>query len=190
MVNVNPAKTLYVPTRAAWRKWLAKNHDRAAEIWLIYPKKNSGEPRVSYDDAVEEAICFGWIDGLVKPIDEKRYMQRFSPRRPDSNWSDINCERYARMLSEGRMTAAGAAKAPGQTRRYVAGYQRSGVVPASIERELKKDKMAYGKFLQLPPSHRMKYVAWIDGAKKEETRARRIADAIRMLKEGVSINSK
>lgn len=190
MVKVDPAKTLYVPTRAAWRKWLAKNHDRVSEIWLIYPKKNSGEPRVSYDDAVEEALCFGWIDGLVKPVDESRYMQRFSPRRPNSNWSDINCERYARMVSEGRMTPAGAAKPPDAARRYVASYQRSGVVPAYIERALKEDEAAYVKFRTIPPSHRMKYVAWIDSAKKEETRTRRIAQAMEMLKSGASINSK
>jgi len=190
MVNVDPAKTLYVPTRAAWRKWLAKNHDRVAEIWLIYPKKNSGEPRVSYDEAVEEALCFGWIDGLVKPIDVHRYMQRFTPRRPKSNWSDINRERYARMVSEGRMTAAGAAKPPDEKSRYIASYQRNGVVPAYIERALKSDKAAYAKWAKTPPSHRMKYVAWIDSAKKEETRTRRIAEAIRMLKDGVSINSK
>ena len=190
MVNVDPSKMLYVPTRAAWRKWLAKNHDQVREIWLVYPKKGSGEPRVEYNDAVEEALCFGWIDGMTKSLDETRYMQRFSPRRPKSNWSDSNRVRYARLLSEGRIAPPGLAKPPEETSRYVASYQRNGVVPAYIERALKKDKAAHAKWLKTPPSHRMKYVAWIDSAKREETRERRIAEAIRMLKEGVSINSK
>ena len=190
MVNVDPAKMLYVPTRAAWRKWLAKNHDRVTEIWLIYPKKNSGEPRVEYNDAVEEALCFGWIDGLTKSLDEMRYMQRFSPRRPDSNWSESNRERYARLLREGRIAAPGLAKPPNENRPVAERYSRDGVVPAYIERALKKDKEAHAKWTKTPLSHRMKYVAWIDSAKKEETRTRRIAEAIRMLKGGVSINSK
>ena len=190
MVNVDPAKTLYVPTRAAWRKWLAKNHDRAAEIWLIYPKKDSGEPRVEYNDAVEEALCFGWIDGMTKSLDENRYMQRFSPRRPNSNWSESNRERYARLLGEGRIAPPGLANAPNENRPVAERYPRDGVVPAYIERALKKDRDSYAKWKKTAPSHRMKYVAWIDSAKKEETRARRIAEAIQMLKNGVSINSK
>ncbi|HEX7192058.1 MAG TPA: YdeI/OmpD-associated family protein [Thermoanaerobaculia bacterium] len=190
MVTVDPSKMLYVPTREAWRKWLAKNHDRISEIWLVYPKKGSGEPRVEYNDAVEEALCFGWIDGMTKSIDENRYMQRFSPRRPKSNWSDSNRVRYARLLREGRIAPPGLAKPPEETSRYVASYQRDGVVPPYIERGLKKDKAAYAKFLKIAPSHRMKYVAWIDSAKKEETRARRIAEAIEMLKRDANINSK
>ena len=190
MVTVDPSKTLYVPTREAWRKWLAKNHDRATEIWLIYPKKESGEPRVEYNDAVEEALCFGWIDGMTKSLDENRYMQRFSPRRPDSNWSESNRKRYARLLGEGRIAAPGLAKPPNENRPVSERYSRDGVVPAYIELALKKEKAAYAKWVKLPPSHRMKYVAWIDSAKKEETRARRIAEATEMLKSGVSINSK
>ncbi|HEY2321290.1 MAG TPA: YdeI/OmpD-associated family protein [Thermoanaerobaculia bacterium] len=190
MVNVDPAKTLYVPTRAAWRKWLAKNHDRATEIWLIYPKKNSGEPRVSYEEAVQEALCFGWIDGMTKSLDESRYMQRFSPRRPDSNWSESNRARYARLLDEGRIAPPGLAKPPNENRPVAERYPRDGAVPAYIERALKADKAAHAKWVKIPPSHRMKYVAWIDSAKKEETRTRRIAEAIKMLKDGVSINSK
>lgn len=190
MVNVDAAKQLYVPTRAAWRKWLAKNHDRATEIWLIYPKKNSGEARVEYNDAVEEALCFGWIDGMTKSLDESRYMQRFSPRRPYSNWSESNRERYARLLAEGRIAPPGLAKPPNENRPVSERYPKDGVVPAYIERALKKEKPAYAKWVKLPPSHRMKYSAWIDSAKKEETRARRIAEAIGMLESGVSINSK
>ena len=190
MVNVDPAKTLYVPTRAAWRKWLAKNYDRASEIWLIYPKKESGEPRVEYGEAVEEALCFGWIDGMTKSLDANRYMQRFSPRRPDSNWSESNRVRYARLLAEGLIAPPGLAKPPNENRPVAERYQSGGVVPAYIERALKKDKEAHAKWLKTPPSHRMKYVAWIDSAKKEETRTRRIAEAIGMLKSGVSIHSK
>ncbi|HEY2092843.1 MAG TPA: YdeI/OmpD-associated family protein [Thermoanaerobaculia bacterium] len=190
MVTVDPAKRLYVPTRAAWRKWLAKNYDCATEIWLVYPKKSSGEPRVEYSDAVEEALCFGWIDGMDKSLDEHHYMQRFSPRRPDSNWSESNRKRYARLLAEGSIAPPGLAKPPNENRPVAERYPKDGVVPAYIERVLKKEKAAYAKWVKLPPSHRMRYTAWIDSAKKEETRARRIAEAISMLKNDVSINSK
>ena len=180
---VEITKTLYVPTREAWRKWLEKNHDRATEIWLIYPKKNSGKRRVAYADAVEEALCFGWIDGLTKPVDEFRYAQRFSPRRPRSKWSLINCERYERMVREGRMTPAGLTKPPDRTRVTISVKDRSNAVPVYIERALKKEKEVWAKFQKIPPSHRRNYVAWIEEAKKEETRARRIEQTIARLKQ-------
>src|SRR5947199_112773 len=101
---------LHPTTRAAWRSWLAANHDRETEIWLVYNKRHTGEPRVEYDDAVEEAVCFGWIDSIVRTIDENRYAQKFTPRKAKSKWSVSNIERFARMVREGKMTPAGMAK--------------------------------------------------------------------------------
>jgi len=86
-------KTLYVTTRDEWRSWLEKNHKSEKEIWLIYYKKHTGKPRIPYDDAVEEALCFGWIDSIIKRIDEKKYAQKFSPRKQNSVWSDLNKKR-------------------------------------------------------------------------------------------------
>src|SRR3954463_13527471 len=104
--------TLHPTTRAAWRAWLAANHDRETEIWLVYNKRHTGEPRVEYDDAVEEALCFGWIDSIVRTIDADRHAQKFTPRKAKSKWSEFNKERFARLVREGKMTAAGLAKSP------------------------------------------------------------------------------
>ena len=101
--------TLYVATREEWRAWLEANHDTKPEIWLIYYKAGSGKPRIPYRDAVEEALCFGWIDGIVRGIDEKKYVQRFTPRKKGSNWSDLNISIAENMIALGKMTPAGLA---------------------------------------------------------------------------------
>src|SRR4030042_3503799 len=102
-------ETLYVADRNAWRKWLIKNHNKKKEIWLIYYKKNSGKKRIPYDDAVEEALCFGWIDSIVKTIDTEKYAQKFTPRNRRTVWSKINVDRMKRMIKQGKMTEAGSA---------------------------------------------------------------------------------
>src|SRR6266516_35022 len=99
--------TLYVKDRRQWRSWLARHHRTAPEIWLIYYKKHSGKPRIPYGDAVEEALCYGWIDSITKPVDEDRWAQRFSPRRPTSRLSAMNRERVRRLIASGRMTRFG-----------------------------------------------------------------------------------
>lgn len=105
-------ETLYVTTRDEFRKWLQKNHKTKKEIWLIQYKKVTKKPSLPYIDAVEEAICFGWIDGLEKSIDAERYALRFSPRRPKSNWTETNKERARKLIAEGKMTEAGVASLP------------------------------------------------------------------------------
>src|SRR5256885_15599625 len=106
---MNVGKTYYARNRKEWRAWLARHHRTAPEIWLVYYKKDSGRPRIPYNHAVEEALCYGWIDSLVKPIDARRYAQRFSPRRPTSVLSDMNRERVRRLITPKRMTKAGLA---------------------------------------------------------------------------------
>lgn len=105
-------KTLQVTLVSEWRDWLAAHHDREAAIWLVFFKKHTGKPCVSYQDAVDEALCFGWIDSIVRRLDDERYAQKFTPRKPKSNWSEINRRIFARLVREGRMTAAGLAKGP------------------------------------------------------------------------------
>lgn len=109
-------ETLLVTTRHEWREWLEKHHRDYKEIWLIYYKKTSGKPGISYEESVEEALCFGWIDGAIKGIDQETYAGRFTPRRPKSPWSNSNRERVARLLREGRMTQAGLAILPDELR--------------------------------------------------------------------------
>ncbi|MGB2982026.1 MAG: hypothetical protein WBC77_12350, partial [Candidatus Zixiibacteriota bacterium] len=101
------SKTLYVTNRDDWRAWLRKNHSSQKEVWLIYYKKHTGKPRIPYDDAVEEALCYGWIDSTIKRIDEEKYAQKFTPRSEKSNWSELNKRRAKKMIREGRMTQAG-----------------------------------------------------------------------------------
>src|SRR5213075_1383965 len=97
-------KTLYVADRDAWRAWLEENHARENEVWLVYYKKQSGRPRIPYDDAVEEALCFGWVDSIVKKIDEEKFAQKFTPRRDWTKWSELNKRRLRKLIREGRMT--------------------------------------------------------------------------------------
>lgn len=105
-------ETLLVTTRDEWREWLGKNHGEYKEIWLIYYKKTSGKTGISYEESVEEALCFGWIDGAIKGIDQEMYAGRFTPRRAKSPWSASNRERVARLLRDGRMAEAGLAVLP------------------------------------------------------------------------------
>ncbi len=107
-------ETLLVTTRQEWREWLAQHHRDRKEIWLIYYKKSAGKKGIAYDEAVEEALCFGWIDGTNKGINEETYAGRFTPRRPKSPWSASNRARIARLLEEGRMTEAGLAVLPAE----------------------------------------------------------------------------
>src|SRR5437763_14926169 len=108
--SMGQPKTLYVRTRDEWRAWLARHHQSETEIWLIYYKKHSGRPRIPYEDAVEEALCFGWIDSIVKAIDGETVAQKFTPRRDSSKWSALNRRRVRKLIQEGRMTEAGLAK--------------------------------------------------------------------------------
>jgi uncharacterized protein YdeI (YjbR/CyaY-like superfamily) len=105
-------ETLYVTTRAGFRDWLTRNHRVKKEIWLIQYKKATKKPSINYIEAVEEAICFGWIDGLEKGMDAERYATRFTPRRPKSNWTETNKERARKMIAEGKMKEAGRAALP------------------------------------------------------------------------------
>jgi uncharacterized protein YdeI (YjbR/CyaY-like superfamily) len=105
-------KTLHATNRKEWRKWLQHHHDHEKEIWLVYSTKGSGKPRIPYLDAVEEAICFGWIDGIEKKMDADHTAQRFTPRRANSNWTELNKERARRLIADGKMTKAGEATLP------------------------------------------------------------------------------
>lgn len=106
---MNVGKTLYVKNRSEWRKWLSENHDKEKEIWLINYRKDSGKVSIPYNDAVEEALCFGWIDSAEKGIDSERSAQRFTPRKPKSQWSQTNKERVRRLIKDGKMIPAGLA---------------------------------------------------------------------------------
>jgi uncharacterized protein YdeI (YjbR/CyaY-like superfamily) len=107
MTKMEEAQTIYAKDRKEWRSWLQKNHQSKDHIWLIYYKKHTGQTSITYTDAVEEAICFGWIDGQIKKIDDDRYMQRFTPRTSKSRWSELNIDRAEKMIKLGNMTESG-----------------------------------------------------------------------------------
>ncbi len=166
--------TFYPKNREEWRKWLEKNHKTAKEIWVIYYKKDSGKPRIPYDEAVEEALCFGWIDGQAQGIDEQKYAQRFSPRRPKSNWSELNKERVRKLIKNGQMTTAGLEAFPHE-------HKASKLkIPKDILKAIKENKDAWEYFQHLPESYKRVRIAWIDASGLPEQKPKRLAYFIKM----------
>jgi uncharacterized protein YdeI (YjbR/CyaY-like superfamily) len=155
---VKVGKTLYVRTRIEWRRWLAENHQTASEIWLIYYKKVSGKPRIPYNDAVDEALCFGWIDSILKPIDARKYAQRYSPRKKTSKLSDMNRERVRRLIKAGRMTKAGLAAIEHTSR-------GSAKLPPDIVKRLQEDPTIWKNFQRFPASYKRIRIGWIAAAR-------------------------
>jgi uncharacterized protein YdeI (YjbR/CyaY-like superfamily) len=156
-------KTLYVSDRRSWRAWLKKNHQKKSEIWLIYYKLNSGKKRIPYNDSVEEALCFGWIDSILKPIDEKKYAQRFSPRRPGSQLSETNRERVRRLIRNRKMTAAGLT-AIKHAYRHAEKPKRL-VLADDILEALKADKKTWANFQKFTPTYRRIRIWWIEASR-------------------------
>ena len=150
-------------------------------MWLVYAKKHSGKPTVRYAEAVEEAICFGWIDTTVNRLDDDYYVQRFTPRTDLWNWSKLNLDRFDRMVAEGSMTEAGRAKRPPDVKPPAPRLDARDPVPAFIRQALSAHPAARRTFLALAPTYRRDYVRWIIEAKKPETRERRLAESIRRL---------
>ncbi len=192
---MKPSKRLHVTTRDEWRTWLAEHHDRENEVWLVYAKRHTGRPRIPYEHAVEEALCFGWIDSIVRRIDAGTYAQKFTPRRHDSNWSELNRDRFEALVRQGKMTEAGLAKAPPRRTAAARNQARAKrfaplVVPAYIESGLKKNRRAWQNFENLAPSHGRMYVRWIDSAKRDETKQRRLKEAVARLKENKTLGLK
>ena len=175
-------KTYDARTRERWRGWLAKHSATESEVWLIFHKQHTGKPSVAYDDAVDEALCYGWIDSLIKRIDDDRYARKFTPRKADSTWSTANLKRYAALRADKRLTAAGIARSP--EGRPVVDAPRHATIPVYIEQALKRDSRAWKFFDSLAPSYRRLYLTWIDTAKREETRQHRLRQAIDMLRAG------
>ncbi len=157
--------TLYVTTRAKWRAWLAKNHKTAKDIWLIFYKKSSGKPRISYDDAVLEALAYGWIDSIVKGMDESRFVQRFSPRKPTSILSQMNKERIRELIKEGKMTGAGL-RALAHVYDPDTDKKEAFSIPAGIYRALKANDEAWRHFQKFPESYKRIRIEYIESRKR------------------------
>lgn len=161
-------KILYAKNRKEWRAWLARHHATAKEIWLLYYKQHTGKVRIPYNDAVEEALCYGWIDSTVKTIDANRFAQRFSPRRPTSNLSETNRERIRRLIAQKRVTAAGLA-AIRHAFPSASPAHRTFIIAPDILQVLKADARTWKNFQAFPASYKGIRVGWVEGARKRPT---------------------
>jgi uncharacterized protein YdeI (YjbR/CyaY-like superfamily) len=187
-------KQLYVTDREQWRDWLSRHHATEAGIWLIFYKKETSKPTMDYEDAVEEALCFGWIDGVIKKLDDEKYVRKFTPRKDKSKWSQLNKKRVDKMIKQGRMTEVGlvkinAAKKSGlwdQNPRPQIAFD----VPPEFSKALARNKKAKENFDKLAPTYRKHYIGWIVVAKRPETRERRIAESIALLEKGEKLGLK
>lgn len=180
-------KQIHHKTRHAWRKWLEKNHTKAPGIWLIYYKKETGKRRLSYAEAVEEALCFGWIDSSPRKLDEERAMLKFTPRRPKSGWSELNKKRIEQLINTKQMSKAGLQKIEQakkdqswDTLTNSDQHANKNTLPSDLEKALLKNKKAFENFNMFPHSYRKRFFFWIDSAKREKTRNARIEQTILM----------
>ena len=188
-------RLLYVATSREWRSWLEQHHDSCKEIWLVYYKKHTRKPSIPYVEAVEEAICFGWIDSTIRRIDDEKYAQKFTPRNASSQWSLLNIERAKKLIKSGRMTEAGLKK-----------YHETEINPRKILTEppmkanpvmhplflkaLQENADAQRQFNLFPPSYQKLCLAWINNAMKGETLQRRINEVVSLSAEGKRIGMK
>ncbi|HEX5039543.1 MAG TPA: YdeI/OmpD-associated family protein [Candidatus Limnocylindria bacterium] len=165
---------------ADFRRWLQKHHDSERELWVGLYKKGATKTAMTYVEAVDEALCFGWIDGQVRRVDDEVLAQRFSPRRPTSNWSAINIGKVARLTAEGRMHPAGIRAFEGRDRRKDASYsyERELELDADRQRRLKADDAAWAHWSTQPPGFRRGAINWVMSAKREETRERRFTELL------------
>lgn len=169
---------VYARDRAEWRAWLAARHADAPGAWLVYYKKGSGKSGVSYEEAVEEALCFGWIDSVMRALDAERNIQMFTPRKRKSPWAPSNKERVARLIAQGLMAPAGlaaveAAKSDGRWTAYEDAAQRP--MPDDLAAALASNPEAERHFSTYAPGARRELIRWVAMAKRPETRQRRIA---------------
>ncbi|MGN6372169.1 MAG: YdeI/OmpD-associated family protein [Solirubrobacteraceae bacterium] len=175
-----------------WEAWLERNHEQAPGVWVEIAKKGSGIDSVRYPEVLDTALCFGWIDGRRERLDDLRFLQRFTPRRPRSRWSQINREKAQQLIRDGRMRHAGhaevkAAKVDGRWQEAYAG-QRSAGVPADLQRELDARPPAAEFFARLSSQNRYSILYRLDQAKRADTRARRLQQFIAMLEAGDTLH--
>ncbi|MBN2494530.1 MAG: YdeI/OmpD-associated family protein [Deltaproteobacteria bacterium] len=188
------APSFHATDLASWRRWLRARHASERVIWLVFDKRDTGKRCLSYGDALDEALCWGWIDGIVRRIDDRTYARKFTPRRDPSKWSAVNIERMRRLLAEGRVQPAGRAvvsqRVMGEVLQGSPARKRDRAplpVPPELERALDGCQRARAFFDSLAPSYRRNYVRWVAEAKRAETRERRVSEAVRLLASGEKV---
>lgn len=176
-------KTVCPVNQQQWRAWLREHHDTEKSVWLIYYRKRANRPTITWSEAVDEALCFGWIDSTIKPLDEDRFMQFFSRRKPNSVWSKINKENVQRLMAEGRMTQAGFASI--ETAKQNGSWTilddaEALIIPPDLEQEFQEKPNARSYFSSLSRSDKRNLLQWIVLAKRPETRQKRITELVEL----------
>jgi len=181
-------------SRQEWRRWLQQHQSSAKSVWLTIYKKQGGNAGLQYEDAIEEALCFGWIDGKMKSVDKSTFILRFSVRKPDSIWSVSNRDRALKLMESGQMTEAGLAKVEearrsGKWDQPVSVRQITGEkpMPDDLEKALKEDRDAWDGFSRFSNSSRYMYIYWVTSAKRPETRVKRIRLVVENAKNGITL---
>ncbi len=178
---------LYVTDRKQWRAWLEENHATAKGVWLVYYKVHTGKPSVSYSDSVEEALCFGWIDGIIKKLDDERFCRKFMPRKTKSRWSETNKKRAEKIIRQRKMTEAGMVRIKDAKRSgewsTIRARNKELTIPAFFLEALAKNKKSLEYFNNLAPSYKRNFVGWVSSAKQEKTRTKRLAEALSYLEQ-------
>lgn len=188
-------KTIEVKNRSEWRAWLAANHAKEVKVWLVYYKKKTGKTSIEYDASVEEALCYGWVDSIIKKLDDMKYARKFTPRRENSKWSPSNKKRVEELIREGVMTEHGlqkveAAKRIGNWDNPIQKPELTFDMPVEFEEALRKNKRAKNTFEKLAPTYQKQYIGWIEVANLPETREKRIKESVRLLTEGKKLGLK
>lgn len=193
MPNSTPCELqqYYAKDRKTWRDWLERNHTTALRVWLVYYKKQTGKPSVSDAEAIEEALCFGWVDSRPNVLDEERFMKLFSPRKPKSPWSKLNKQRVEKLLIEGLMAPVGlekveAAKQDGSWNSYDA--IETLTIPADLQQALAANTTAQHNFAAFPPSSKKNILWWIESAKQPETRRKRVEETVTLAAHNIKAN--
>lgn len=181
-------------SREEWRAWLEKNHANQSEVWLVYYKKHTNKPTLTYLESVKEALCFGWIDGIKKRIDVERYMHRFTPRRAASRWSPTNIKLARELIASGEMTDAGLAafnnRKPYDEELLQAKKKQPPALKPEFEQALKANDAAWQNFNALAPSYRKNYIGWLQSAKRPATREKRLRELLSVLEQGKKLGMK
>jgi uncharacterized protein YdeI (YjbR/CyaY-like superfamily) len=180
--------TLDVRTRADWRRWLAKHHSSSPGIWLLRHKQHTGVASMPYEDLVREALCFGWVDSLIKRLDDSCYAIKVTPRQPTSKWSDLNRKRWKQLKAAGLLAAPGLAAAP--TANSYAPKPSIPELPAYVAKAFKTNLEAWRYFQRLSARNRRAFVVWIHTAKRADTREKRIRESIALLSAGKRLGLK
>jgi len=182
------SSTVEVRDRRQWRTWLGKNHASSSGVWLVYYKGHTAVKSITHEDSLLEALCFGWVDSLIKRLDDDRYARKFTPRKRESKWSDTNRKLWAQLKAEGLLAPAGLAAAPTENR-----YGPRPEVPEMpnyLAQALKANPKAWSFFQSLAPTYQRPFVLWVHTAKREETREKRLGEALRLLASGKKLGLK